>query len=80
MRDLRVLEFLRELVVGVAVPSYFAISILVKILHTSEGGDVEQVARTSKQISRVCDCSSLCQLTCVYFLHAYYICAHPLHA
>ena len=43
--------------VGVAAPSDPMGSILVKILHSVEGGDVEQVARTSKQISRVCDCS-----------------------
>ena len=34
-------EFLRELIVGVAVPSDFAGSILVKILHSVEGGDIE---------------------------------------
>ena len=43
MRELRVQEFLRELVVGVAAPSDNAGSILVKILHSVEGGDVEQV-------------------------------------
>ena len=43
VRDLRVQEFLRELVVGVAAPSDLAGSILVKILHSIEGGDVEQV-------------------------------------
>ena len=48
MRDLRVQEFLMELVVGVATPSDLAESILVKILHCGEGGDVEQVTRTSK--------------------------------
>ena len=36
-------EFLRELVVGVAAPSDLAGSILVKILHSVEGGDAEQV-------------------------------------
>ena len=41
MRDLLVQEFLRELVVGVAAPSDLAGSILVKILHCGEGGDVE---------------------------------------
>ena len=53
MRDLRVQEFLRELVVGVAAPSDLAGSFLVKLLHCDEGGDVEQEARTSKQFSRV---------------------------
>ena len=48
MRDLRVQELLRELVVGIAAPSDLAGSILVGILHSGEGGDVEQVARTSK--------------------------------
>ena len=48
MRDLRVQEFLRELVVGVATPSDLAGSILVKNFHSVEGGDVEQVCRTSK--------------------------------
>jgi len=48
VRDLRVQEFLRELVVGVAAPSDLAGSIIVKILHSGEGGDLEQVARTSK--------------------------------
>ena len=43
VRDLRVQEFLTELVVGVAAPSDLAGSILVKILHNVEGGDVEQV-------------------------------------
>ena len=41
-------EFLRELVVGVEVPSDLVGSILLEILHSVEGGDVEQVARTSK--------------------------------
>ena len=44
VRDLRVQEFLRELVVGVAAPSDLARSIIVKILHSGESGDVEQVA------------------------------------
>jgi len=43
VRDLRAQEFLRELVVGVAVSGDFAGSILVEILHSVEGGDVEQV-------------------------------------
>jgi len=80
VRDLRVQEFLRELIVGVAAPSDLAGSFLVKILHCGEGGDVEQVPRTSKQISRVGDCSSLSQLTCSFIFHAYYICTHLLHA
>jgi len=48
VRDLRIQEFLRELVVSIAAPSDLAGSIIVKILHCGEGGDIEQVARTSK--------------------------------
>ena len=59
MRDLRVQEFLTELVVGVVAPSDLTGSIIMEILHSGEGGDVEQVTRTSKQISRVCECLSL---------------------
>ena len=43
MRKLRVQEFLRELIVGVAAPSDLAGSFLVEILHSGEGEDVEQV-------------------------------------
>jgi len=53
VRDLRVQEFLKELVVSVAAPGDLAGSFLVKILHCGEGDDVEQVDRSSKQISRV---------------------------
>ena len=70
VRDLRVQEFLRELVVGVVVPSDLAGSFIMKILHSGEGGDIEQVAQISKQFSRICDCSFLSQLTCVYILLA----------
>ena len=56
---MRVQEFLRELIVGVAAPSDLTGPILVKILHSVEGGDVDQVAQILKQISRVCDCLSL---------------------
>ena len=70
VRDLQVQEFLRELVVGGAAPSDLAESIIVEILHCSEGGNVEQVARILKQIFRLCDCLSLSlslslSLTCV---------------
>jgi len=34
--------------VGVAAPYDLAGSVLIKILHCGEGGDVEQMARTSK--------------------------------
>ena len=75
MRDLQVQEFLRELVVGVAAPSDLAGSILVEILHSGEGGDVEQVVRTSKQISHVCGCLSL-PLSLVFIYLAYFYCLH----
>jgi len=39
VRDLRVQEFLREFVVGVAAPSDFAGSIIAEILHSGEGED-----------------------------------------
>ena len=48
MRDLLVQEFLRKLVVGVAIPSDLAGSIIVDILHCGEGRDIKQVARISK--------------------------------
>ena len=44
VRDLRVQEFLRELVVGVAASSDLAGSSIVEILHSGEGRGVEQVA------------------------------------
>ena len=59
VRDLRLQEFLSELIVGVTAPNDLAWSIIVKILQCGEGEDVEQVARTSKQFSCICDCSSL---------------------
>jgi len=59
VRDLRVQDFLKELVVGVAALSDLVGSYIVEILHSGEGGDVEQVDQTSKQFSRVCNCSSI---------------------
>ena len=44
MRNLRVQEFLRELVVGVAALSDLEESFIVKIFYSGEGGDVELVA------------------------------------
>ena len=41
VRDLWVQEFLRELIVGVVTPSDLAGSIIVEILHSDEGEDVE---------------------------------------
>ena len=68
MRDLWVQKFLRKLVVGVAAPGDLAGSILVEILHSGEGGDVEQVARTSKY-------SPMLAIThlCLYTLHAHIV-------
>ena len=77
MRDLRVQEFLRELVVGVATPTDLAGSIIVKILYSGECWGIEKVARTSKQISHACDCLSLplslvfIYLACFYYLHSH---------
>ena len=56
VRYLRVQEFLRELVVSVVAPSDLEGSIIVEILHSVEGGDVEQVFQTSKQFSHIGDC------------------------
>ena len=64
---------MRELVVGVATPSDLARSIIIEILHSGEGWDVEQVAQTSKQISRVCDFLSLSlSLVFIYLACFYY--------
>ena len=46
--------------------------VIVEILHCGESGDVKQVARSLKQISRVYDCFSLSHL-CLYFLHAFIV-------
>ena len=62
---------LKELVVGVAVPSDLAGSIIVKILHSGEGGDVEQ-ACLNLEINLPC-LRLLISLTCVYILHAYIV-------
>jgi len=48
VRNLCIQEFLMKLIVGVAVPSDLVGSILMEILHSVEGEDIEQVARTSK--------------------------------
>ena len=42
VRDLRVQEFLSEIVVGVMAPSDLAGSFLVKILYSIKGGAIEQ--------------------------------------
>ena len=54
--------------VGVAVPSDPVGSFLVKILHSVEDGDVGKGAQTSKQISRVCDCSLYLSLVFISFM------------
>ena len=84
---MRVQEFLRELIVSVAAPSDLAGMIIVEIPHCGEGGDVEQVAQTSKQFSRVCDCSSLSHspyLACLYCSYLYmldiYLCLIDIYA
>ena len=60
VRDLRVQKFLRELIVGVAAPSDLMGSIIVKILHGGEGGDVEQVGLNLETIlSCLCSLISL---------------------
>ena len=84
--DLRVQEFLRELMVGVAAPSDFVGSILLKIFHSVKGEDVEQVClyvETTLPCLRLLISLSLefisCMLllftsfTCLIFLYASYI-------
>ena len=68
MRDLWVQKFVRKLIVGVAAPGDLAGSIIVEMLNSSEGEDVEQVTRTSKQFSHVCDCSTHLCLYLAYSL------------
>ena len=53
MRDLQVQESLRELIVGVTAPGDLAGSILVKILHSGKGRDVEQMCSKLKTNSLV---------------------------
>ena len=70
---------LRELIVGVAAPSDLMGSILVEILHCGESRDVEQVARTSKQLSPVViahlSLNSLVFISCmlIIFVLIYYM-------
>ena len=52
--------------VGVAAPSDPVGSFYSVILYSVEGGDVEQVCRTSKQFSCVCDCSLYLSLVLIY--------------
>jgi len=64
VRDLRVQEFLRELVVGIAALSDLTGSILMKILHSVKGGDVEKVCSNLK--TNLSCLRLLLSLTCVY--------------
>ena len=58
--------------VGVATPSDLVGSILVEILHSVEGGDVEQVC---SNLETNLPCLRLLSLsfTCLYILHAYIV-------
>ena len=74
-RSSSVKEFLCELVVGVAAPSDPVGSILVEILHSIEGGDVEQGCSnldTNLPYLRLLSLSShLClYLTCSYYSYS----------
>ena len=88
---LAVQEFLRELVVGAETPSDLAGSIIVKILHSVEGGDVEHVCSNLKtnlsclRLLITLSLSHLCSyLTCSYSLHLYmldiYLCIIDIYA
>ena len=55
---------------GVATPSDLAGSIIVEILHSGEGGDVEQVCSNLEIILPCLRLLSL-SLTCLYILHTY---------
>ena len=87
-RYLRVQEFLRELFVGVMVPSDLAGSFLVKILHSVEGGDVEQVCSNLKTILFCLRLLISLSHLCLFILHTYivylficliYLCSIDIH-
>ena len=63
--------------VGVAAPSDPVGSILVEILHSVEGGDVEQVCWNLKTILPCLRLLSL-SLTCLYILHVLILHIHYL--
>ena len=67
MRDLRVQEFLKELVEGVATPSDLAGSIIVEIIYSVEGGDIEQVC---SNLEIILPCLRL-------FISLYHLCLYP---
>ena len=71
VRNLRVQEFLRELIVGVAAPSDLEGSILVEIFYSVEGRDVEQVSSNLKII--LLYLRLLISLLCLYILHTYIV-------
>ena len=58
--------------VGVAAPSDPAGSILVEILHSVEGGDVEK-EYSNLEINLPCLRSLSLSVTCLYILHAYIV-------
>ena len=62
----RCIELLRELVVSVAAPSDLAESIIVEILHSVEGGDVEQGCSNLKTNLSFCDRSLYLSLVFIY--------------
>ena len=63
--------------VGVAAPSDPVGSFLVKILHSVEGGDVEQEC-SNLETNLPCLRLLSLSLTCVYILHAFIIHIHYL--
>ena len=73
MRDLWVQEVLREFVVGVGTLGDLAGSIIVKILHSVEGGNVEQVCSNLEIILPCLRLLISLSLMFVYILHAYIV-------
>jgi len=79
--DLWAQDFLRELLVGVAAPSDLAGSILVKILHSVESENVEEVCSNFETILPCLQLLTLSHLylylACLYclsFLYLIYLC------
>ena len=73
-RDLRVKEFLWELVLVVSAPSELVGSFIMEILHSVEGGDVEQVC-SNLEIIFSClrllislSLTHLCFISCMFLL------------
>ena len=63
MRDLQVQEFLRKLIIGVAAPSDFAGSIIVKIFHSGEDGRASVLEHRNKSLVFAI---AYLSLTCIY--------------